>query len=127
MSAASTAAELRRLLAVEFERPGTRARLERLAPFVLVELEDEEGPGGLLEEVLDVEPGLERRARRLRRAHRRIRGSLQRLLELLDLHPARDRAVQLERRRLTRLLDENHHTEARLLQEALYRENGGEG
>jgi hypothetical protein len=118
---------LERVLDCEDAGPAFRGRLQRYAPFLAAELEDEEGPEGLLGELLEAEPGLANRVALLRSQHREILRSLDELLELLGREPASSPRCWGARRRLLRKLRDHRRAEARLVLDAHYRDVGGEG
>ncbi|RMG11528.1 MAG: hypothetical protein D6731_15445 [Planctomycetota bacterium] len=120
---------LERELTVEEESraSGLRARLLRALPFVRAELEEEEAPGGLLDDVLLEDPALAPRVDRLRRLHRKLLRHLEGLIALLAEAPADAPRVQRARRRLARELRQHRRDEERLLLDAHCLDVGGEG
>lgn len=118
---------LERVLACEDAGPALRHRLQRYAPFLAVEFEEEEGPAGLLGELLELDPGLAHRVEALRREHQELLSSLEGLIDLLADEPAESEACWAARRALVKKLRDHRRGEEALLLDAHFQDAGGEG
>jgi hypothetical protein len=119
-------AALELALACDDAGPTLRTRLERYARLLAAGYAEEEEPDDLLVEVLDANPALAPRTRRLRRLRRRILADLDALLETLSA-PTDPQASWRQRAALQRALRQHRHEEERLLLDAHFQDCGGEG
>lgn len=118
---------LEQALVCEEAGPAFRARLQRYAPFLAAELDEEEGPEGVLGEVLELDPGLGWRVAQFRREHARLLEGLRDLIDLLEREPADSPQAWARRRHLHDALVRHRRAEQRLLLDAHFLDLGGEG
>ena len=118
---ASTHPLVARLEALELEK---RAGLVgELCVDVIRELDDQDGPGGLLEHIAARAPWLWPRIDELRREHQLIR-TLAVMLDRYVRRRAPQAMTQVTLARLTHALRRHHHAQTALMQEALLRDLG---